>query len=99
MTAQSLSTARPPWAITAWVDTVNIYIELPCKDSVPYIMKFALSEAGLSKALWLLRERHEAGRPLRIEKDTHPKISRHDPSATETQREAARAVLRKLGMI
>lgn len=94
-----MTTARPPWAVTAWCDTRYVYVEFPVKGSIPFVMKFALSEAGLSKALWLLRERHEAGHPLRMEKDTHPRINRPKPIATEAQRVTVLSILKKNGLV
>lgn len=60
MTSSKLPSWRPPHAVTIWSDNQDVYAEIPCVDGGhPHIMKFPLCEAGLSKVLWLLRQRKE----------------------------------------
>lgn len=103
MNAESTSSFRPPWAVTAWCDDVAVYVELPMEPT-PYIQKFPLSEAGFAKALRALQElRRQA--PTRYGNakfempKTQPMVKRKEPAFTDEEREAARAVLKKLGLI
>lgn len=53
--------AAPPNAVKMWMDDRAIYVELPLspgyESTLPCILRFAISEGGLSKALNILRER------------------------------------------
>jgi len=99
-------TGRPPWAVVMWADESSIYMELPVKDSPPYIQKFPYSEAGLSKALNTMHnvyeklgahEKKNGGKRI----VTHPLLEKRKPkdAFSTDQRTAARDVLRKLGLI
>lgn len=95
------STGRPAWAVIAWVDDNAVYIELPT-DTVPYISKFPLTEAGLSKALGLMRDArrkqaitHSGGQRILFER--HPKLPK--PVATDEQRQAVRGILKRMKII
>ena len=101
MSATPALEARPPWAVTAWVDDVAIYIELPTVNGSPYVHKFAHTEGGLSKALNFMRQQHKSHQPqggYYIVPDFP--ITRKGPEvkATERARESARAVLKRLGL-
>src|SRR6185503_8957001 len=63
MNATYSTSARPPWAVTTWVDSSNIFIEVPYKDNPPLVLKYALSEGGLAKALALMIETHVKHQP------------------------------------
>lgn len=97
MTAERTAPAAPPWAVTAWVTEEYVFVELPGR--IPYVMKFPLSEGGLSKALNILRIRHtEALAPVYVE----PKFTasnRLGTVGTPNQRAAAAEALRKLGIV
>lgn len=54
MSATLAITAAPLNALRIWADNRDILVELPCATG-PYILRFPLSEAGLSKALSILR--------------------------------------------
>lgn len=58
--------AAPANALKMWADNARIYVELP--GSPPHILAFAYSEAGLSKALAILRQRkfEYAGEPMLV---------------------------------
>ena len=103
MTATAAPSGRPAWAVAAWVDEAWVYIELPCADAPPYIVKFNLSEGGLSKALTLMRDARKKAEPAPIASSTwkHPKLSTlpAKDKFTDEQRNAARVVLRKMGIL
>ncbi len=95
-------TARPPWAVTAWCDDNYIYVELPCTDGPPYIFKESLTEGGLSRCLHLMRDARRKQAPRitgNFDVARHPKIQRNAITQyTEEQRNAAKEVLRKMGI-
>jgi hypothetical protein len=102
---------RPLYAVTMWSDDNWIYVELPCDGEVPYICKFAFTEGGLSKALYVLRNARKNKPPSTVSADrgpdisghiariTHPRLKRPVPQVTQQQRDNAREVLRKLKML
>ena len=99
MTATLATPAAPPWALTCWVDNRHIFVELPTKGSQPYVMKFPLSEGGLTKALNILRDRGtEAKAPVYVEPSFRAS-NKQGTVGSASQREAARNVLRKLGLV
>lgn len=62
MTSPALS-AAPPNALLLWSDGVSLFVELP-SPSGPYILRHALTIAGLSAALSLIRTRaYDSGTP------------------------------------
>ena len=105
MSAQAAPSGRPSWAVVVWLDDQNVYVELPCKDTAPYIMKFPLSENGLSQALHLMKDaRKKPAKANGIASWTGgkqatlpaPKVNRISPAFDDGQRLAARNLLRKL---
>lgn len=101
MSGSFLPSGKPTWAVVAWVDDNSVFIELPCKDGPPYIQKFAFSDAGLSKALGLMRDLHRKQRPQggTYAFAKHPKIKAAKGDFTEAQRANARDVLKRLKII
>lgn len=103
----------PPYAITCWTNDKEIFVALPMTTGgTPYIMSFALSEGGLTAALAILRQRRKevitpsAAAPANYTKPTtQPQVrvskarEQLHAETTPEQREAAQALLRKLGMI
>lgn len=101
----------PPHAITLWLTDHDIVALLPMTaGGKPYMMKFPLSESGLMRALELLRKRkHEVLTPTEAQvfdvPKTQPQVkvsARRQQFLNETtqeQRDAAQALLRKLGML
>lgn len=104
----------PPWAVTMWTNDVEIFVALPMKDGgTPYIMSFALNEGGLTKALELLRQRPKEvivptmDQPANYTKPpAQPQVKpmgkireKVHSETTQEQRDAAQALLRKLGML
>lgn len=102
MSATSSLTARPPWAHEMWCDDTHIYVELPSTNGAPFIMKFSLTEGGLSKALNFMRTEHHKHQPqggYYVVPDFP--ITRKGPEvkATERTRESTRAILKRLNLI
>lgn len=93
--AEIAATGRPAWAVCAWADDNNIYIELSGVHG-PYISKYPLSEAGLSKALHLMRDCHrKMASPIYQALGVNPNY-KPKGDFSEMQRERAREVLRRL---
>lgn len=105
MSATALKSGRPPWAVTAWVDDVNVYVELPTKEGPPYIASYPQTENGLGKALNVMREMHSAAKSIAggkggtyVFKPDHPMVKRKGPQVTEAERSAVAALLKKAGI-
>lgn len=104
----------PPYAITMWTNDIEIFVALPMRDGgTPYIMSFALNEGGLTKALELLRQRPKEvikptlDQPANYTKPPmQPQVrpmgkvrEKLHSETTPEQRDAAQALLRKLGLV
>lgn len=103
MSASESLTAAPPWAVTAWVDDVNVYIELPTVNGAPFVTKFALTEGGLSKALHYMRAEHNKHQPqggyyIVPDHTLKPSKGIEKVKASERTRESTRAILKRLGL-
>lgn len=59
MSAESIPTAAPPWAIKVWADDRNVYAEVPSVNS-PCVIAYAYTEGGLARMLALLGAKHTA---------------------------------------
>jgi hypothetical protein len=96
--------AIPTHALLCWVDDRNVYISIPTKSGLPFIERFPLHEAGLSKALNYLRIRYDE-LPSHEKNYTVPPVpvtvgrGGKPPVQTEAQRDAALALLRKMGVV
>ena len=101
--AKLANSAAPPYAATIWIDHMNLYMELKAVDGgPPYIATYALSEGGLSKALRMMHDLHVTNTPLggNYQIPFNPMIKKASiNNFSADQREAARAVLRKLGIV
>lgn len=89
------STGRPAWAVTAWCDENSIYIELSGVNG-PYITCYPLNEGGLSKALHLMRDCHaQAASPIYQRPGV---VEAYKPKGpfSESQRERARELLKRM---
>lgn len=95
-----LLTAKPPYAVIAWVDDAHVFIELPSKGTdAPYIMRFDLCDAGLGKALKLMRQGYlDARKPTPTFRKTRGP-SRPASPFSQAQRDAALLALKKVGFI
>lgn len=102
----------PPHAITMWLTDTDIIAQLPMKaGGTPYLMRFPLNEGGLMKALELLRQRkHDVLSPTEAQAlysppRVQPQVrmskaqERLHAETTQEQRDAAQALLRKLGLV
>lgn len=79
----------PPYAIPCWADNVAFYMQIPNPSGEPVTVAFPLGSGGLGRALPFLQGSFaNAPRPVVI------------PAKVNTERsDAAKAVLRRLGMI
>lgn len=105
----------PPHAVTMWLTDHDIVVLLPMKaGGQPYMMKFPLNEGGLRRALSILQVRKDEVLPASSLSDTfHYEVPRQQPQVrpmgklrerlhsetTQEQRDAAAALLRKLGLV
>lgn len=104
----------PAYAVTMWTNDVEIFVALPmAAGGIPYIMSFKLSEGGLSQALEILRKRPKEvilptlDQPANYTKPPdQPMVKpmgkireKLHAETTPEQREAAQALLRKLGLV
>ena len=96
------TTGAPAWAITTWVDDNFVYTQIPAKDGgAPLIQKYPLTFEGLSASLSLMRAIHHERRPVGPMlpfSGRKPKVV-GQTLGTESQREAARQVLKRLKLI
>lgn len=95
--------AAPPHALLCWLDDRFVYVSLPTVSGQPFVEKFALCDAGLGKALNLLRLRYDE-LPTAQKNYTIPPVpitlrNGKPPVQTEDQRTQALAVLRKMGIV
>lgn len=82
-------TTPPPHAILLWTDDVRLYAELPMTTGGFHRLDFSLCEAGLARALNLLRQR-AAPTPTRAK----AAVPTRDPRFTNAQRIAAEAIVK-----
>lgn len=92
------SSAKPPWAVIAWVDERSVYIELPVKDQAPFITSFQLNEQGLSKALNLMRKQHKEEFGPQQYQIPHREY-KTTAGVSDDTRAKAHAILRRMGII
>ena len=96
MSAQALSTARPPSTAIAWATRDGLFVEIPCRDGPPYITRYRKTAEGLQAALNVLLEHPEA--ETRTVARSHPKLRRVGPSFSEAERSTVREMLKKAGI-
>ena len=91
----------PTHALLLWCDDRNIYAAIP--GTPPHITCFPRNEGGLSKALNLLRIRHEelpsASRNYTMPPAHISSKNGKPPVQNDAQRTHALAVLRKMGIV
>lgn len=96
--ATKAASAAPAYAVMMWADEMNIYAQLPSVNG-PYVAIFPRSEGGLSQALQSLGAMHiEHHGEVYIRQDL-PNRELQQKGLTQNDREAARDVLKKLGVI
>jgi hypothetical protein len=106
MSASYSASGKPAWAITCWVDDSFVYTEIPCTDGPPLITKHAFSEAGLSKALGMMRDLHRKLAPQGgyHKLVPHPIVNKTIKRGkmiqpTDEQRKMVHDILKKSGII
>ena len=98
MGATVAATARPANAAVAWVQDDRLFVELPTKSGTPYVIAYKRTLEGLTAALNILIENSEALPPSpQTSVGPHPSV-RKVASFSEDQREAARRILKKMGI-
>lgn len=97
MSAEFLPSARPIWAVCAWVDENNVFVEIPVLNQAPFIAKYRNDPTGLGQALRDMREYHRVKEAPLIY-TTPPRIASSPSPYTEPTRAKAQAILRKLGI-
>lgn len=95
MTDSIAPTGAPAWAVICWADDNNIYIKLRGVHG-PYITKYSLSEAGLSKALFLMKDCHTKMASPIYQAQGVNLAYKPKGDFNEQQRERAREVLKRL---
>ena len=102
------STSAPPWARKMWYDSNHIYVEMPVVGHPPITLQFDWTDAGLNKALKLMRKVAETSAEYQGKNGwskPHPIVKRQregqkpKPVVTTESRSIARMVLKKLRMI
>lgn len=96
--AEYALSAKPRWAVTAWVDHNNVFVELPVRDQAPFIMKFHKTPEGLREALQKMMDYHvaEAGPPVY---QVPPRIAPNEPVLITNRKAMVRSILRQRGII
>jgi len=99
MSASRAKSAAPAYAVLCWADEMNIYMQLPSVNG-PYVARFARSEGGLSAGLHHMGALHidHSGEPFH-RADLPPSKALAKWAVTQDDRDAARDVLKKLGVI
>lgn len=97
MTAEFLPAHKPRWAVIAYVDNNNVFVEIPVKDQAPFIAKYPLTAAGLGEALSRMKAYHaeKSGPPVYT---VPPRIASTPSPYRDDTRAKAQAILRKHGI-
>ena len=98
MTASPAPSARPASAAIAWVQGDRLFVELPTKTGVPYIVAYRRTLEGLAAALNILVENSDSLAPAPAPA-AHPAVRRPLATFTEDQREGVRAILKSKGIL
>jgi hypothetical protein len=98
MTATVAKSAAPAHAVLVWADERNVYAQLPSQNA-PYVACFPFTEGGLSAVLKHLGAMHieHSGEPYL--RPIVPTQEMKKLGLTQNDREAARDVLKKIGVI
>ena len=86
--------ARPPGCAIAWATKDGLYVEIPCKDGPPYIVRYHKTTKGLSEALNVM-VKNEAKAPT-YHATEHASVRRPIRDFSDDQRSSARAALKRL---
>lgn len=98
MTASKARSAAPAYACLMWADELNVYAQLPSVNG-PYVARFARSEGGLSQALHHMGALHIEHSGVPFHRAEIPPKALTVKGLTQNDREAARDVLKKIGII
>jgi len=98
MSGSIAKSAAPAYAVLVWADERNIYAQLPSQNA-PYVCAFPRSEGGLSAVLYHLGAMHveHSGEPYLRPQVPTPEMRKL--GLTQNDRDVARNVLKKLGVI
>jgi hypothetical protein len=89
-------TAAPANALLVWTDNLNIFTQLPGPDGRPVVIRYPMTTSGLSQVLGIIRTKSFDG----AAEGRWYESGHHLPGpGTPAQRENAREVLRRMGMI
>ena len=96
--------AAPPWAITLWCDNTHVYAEFIAKEGPPLVIKHPKTLNGFQKLLTFANSRFEIEQPKGgYYQIPTPVVSKNKPGkvqvGTNSQREEARLLLKKMGML
>ena len=98
MTASRAKSAAPAHACLMWADELNVYAQLPSVNG-PYVARFSRSEGGLSQALHHMGAVHIEHSGVPFQRAEIPPKALTQKGLTQNDREAARDVLKKIGII
>ena len=100
MTDTFADTARPANAAIAWATKDAVFVELPSRAGPVYVVRYPRTAEGLANALNVLIDNPErpSNGKARTVPAKHPAIRRPAVEFTESEREAARAALKKAGI-
>jgi len=98
MSGSKAKSAAPPYAVLCWADEMNIYMQLPSVNG-PYVARFARSEGGLSAGLHHMGALHIEHSGVPFHRAEIPPKALTVKGLTQNDREAARDVLKKIGVI
>lgn len=87
-------TAAPANALLLWTDNLSLFTQLPGPGGLPIVIRYPLTTSGLSSALGLIRTRAYDG----LDHTYTPSETPNQPG-TPAQRENAREVMKRLGII
>jgi hypothetical protein len=93
-------TARPHYAVSAWLDDHNVFVEIPVRDQPPFIAKYRNDPEGFAQALRAMREYHRAQEaPPKYTPPARPSTTLPPSAYPDTTRAKAHAILTKLGLL
>ncbi len=98
MSASRAKSAAPAYAVLCWADEMNIYMQLPSVNG-PYVARFARSEEGLSAGLHHMGALHIEHSGVPFHRAEIPPKALTMKGLTQNDREAARDILKKIGVI
>ena len=98
MSASHAKSAAPPYACLMWADELNVYAQIAGTNG-PYIARFARSEGGVAQALHHMGAVHIEHSGVPFQRAEIPPKALSVKGLTQNDREAARDVLKKIGII